>query len=113
MGPLDVARTVSGLVLGLEIILVYVFCIARWTAADIVLPVQALRANMGRAKDGDLAALTPALTTNELGELTLGFDDMLRGIAERERMIVRLAFGHPGIRVIFMSGHSADVFPRS
>ncbi|HTX71619.1 MAG TPA: HAMP domain-containing protein, partial [Rectinemataceae bacterium] len=91
MGPLDVARTVSGLVLGLSILLVYVFFIARWTAADIVLPVQSLRANMSRAREGDLAALTPALTTNELGELTLGFNDMLRGLAERER--IKVLFG--------------------
>ena len=91
MGPLDVARVVSGLVLGLAIILVYVFFIARWTAADIVAPVEALRANMARAREGDLEALTPALTANELGDLTVGFNDMLRGIAERER--IKVLFG--------------------
>lgn len=41
---------------------------------------------MDRAREGDLEALTPALTTNELGDLTVGFNDMLRGIAERERI---------------------------
>jgi class 3 adenylate cyclase len=91
MGPLDVARVVSGLVIGLLIILVYVFFIARWTAADIVVPVEALRANMDRAREGDLEALTPALTANELGDLTVGFNDMLRGIAERER--IKVLFG--------------------
>ncbi|HUW42478.1 MAG TPA: adenylate/guanylate cyclase domain-containing protein [Rectinemataceae bacterium] len=91
MGPLDLARVVSGLVIGLAIILVYVFFIARWTAADIVVPVEALRANMDRAREGDLEALTPALTTNELGDLTVGFNDMLRGIAERER--IKALFG--------------------
>ncbi|MGO8692116.1 MAG: adenylate/guanylate cyclase domain-containing protein [Rectinemataceae bacterium] len=86
MGPLDLARVISGLAIGLAIILVYVFFIARWTAADIVAPVEALRSNMDRAREGDLEALTPALTTNELGDLTVGFNDMLRGIAERERI---------------------------
>jgi class 3 adenylate cyclase len=91
MAPLDVVRVVLGLGIGLFIILIYVYFIARWTAEDIIRPVETLRANMGRATLGDLAALTPALASNELGELTIGFNAMLRGIAERER--IKLLFG--------------------
>jgi class 3 adenylate cyclase len=91
VAPLDVARIVAGLGLGLAFILVYVYLIAHWTASDIVEPLELLRSNMGRAREGDLDALTPAVTANELGDLTVGFNDMLRGIAERER--IKALFG--------------------
>jgi class 3 adenylate cyclase len=86
VAPLDVFRIVAGLALGLSLIVVYVWFIARWTASDIIDPVMLLRRNVDRAKEGDLGALTPAVTANEIGELTVGFNEMLRGIAERERI---------------------------
>jgi class 3 adenylate cyclase len=86
VGPFDVVRIVLGLSLGLAIAIAYVWLIARWTAADIARPIEELRANMARAEEGDLSALTSATTANELGELTVGFNSMLRGIAERGRI---------------------------
>jgi len=86
IAPFDTLRIVIGLSLGLGIILVYVFLIAHWTGLDIVRPIEALRANIGRAREGDLSAITPATTANELGELTVGVNAMLKGIAERARI---------------------------
>ena len=86
IGPFDTLRIVFGLSLGLALVLVYVSLIAKWTAADIARPIEALRANMARAETGDLSALTPAVSANEIGELTVGFNSMLRGIAERGRI---------------------------
>jgi class 3 adenylate cyclase len=86
IAPLDTLRIVVGLALGLGIVLVYVFFIARWTATDIALPLELLRANMLRVEAGDLGAITPATTANEIGELTVGFNSMLKGIVERGRI---------------------------
>ncbi len=91
VAPLDVLRIVAGLGLGLSMIVVYVFFIARWTASDIIDPVVLLRSNVDKAKQGDLTALTPAVAANEIGDLTVGFNAMLRGIAERER--IKVLFG--------------------
>jgi len=84
--PFDTLRIVTGLLFGLSIVLVYVILIARWTAEDISRPLEKLRANMSRAEIGDLSAMTPATTANEIGELTIGFNAMLKGMAERGRI---------------------------
>jgi class 3 adenylate cyclase len=86
IGPFDTIRIVVGLSLGLALVLVYVLLIASWTATDIARPIEVLRANMARAETGDLAAITPATSANEIGELTVGFNSMLKGIAERGRI---------------------------
>jgi len=86
IGPFDTLRIVIGLSLGLSLVLVYVFFISRWTATDIARPIELLRANMARAEAGDLSATTPATSANEIGELTVGFNSMLKGIAERGRI---------------------------
>jgi len=86
IAPFDTLRIAAGLSLGLAIVLVYVFLIAHWTSLDIVGPLEALRANIDRAREGDLSALTPATTANEVGELTVGVNAMLKGIAERGRI---------------------------
>ena len=86
IGAFDTLRIVVGLSLGLSLVLVYVFFISRWTATDIARPIEELRANMALVEAGDLTAFTPATSANEIGELTLGFNSMLRGIAERGRI---------------------------
>jgi adenylate cyclase len=86
IGTFDTLRIIVGLSLGLALVLVYVFFISRWTATDIARPIEVLRANMARAEAGDLGAFTPATSANEIGELTVGFNSMLRGIAERGRI---------------------------
>jgi class 3 adenylate cyclase len=86
IGPFDTLRIVIGLSLGLSLALVYVFFISAWTATDIARPIEVLRANMARAEAGDLAAITPATSANEIGELTVGFNSMLKGIVERGRI---------------------------
>jgi class 3 adenylate cyclase len=84
--PFDTIRIVLGLTLGLTLVVVYVFLISRWTATDIAQPIEQLRANMARAEAGDLSAITPATSANEIGELAVGFNSMLKGIAERGRI---------------------------
>ncbi len=86
IAPLDTIRIAIGLAIGLAVVLCYVFFITRWTSADLSKPIEELRANMRKAEAGDLDAMTPATASNELGELTIGFNAMLRGIAERGRI---------------------------
>ena len=86
IGPFDTIASSSAFRLGLALVLVYVFLIAAWTATDIARPIEELRANMARAEAGDLSAITPATSANEIGELAVGFNAMLKGIAERGRI---------------------------
>jgi class 3 adenylate cyclase len=86
IAPLDTIRIAIGLVFGLSIVLAYVFFITRWTSSDLAKPIEELRENMRRAEAGDLSATTPATAANELGELAVGFNLMLKGIAERGRI---------------------------
>jgi class 3 adenylate cyclase len=86
IAPLDTIRIAIGLVFGLSIVLVYVFFITRWTSSDIAQPIEELRENMRRAEAGDLDAVTSATSANEIGDLAVGFNAMLKGIAERGRI---------------------------
>jgi class 3 adenylate cyclase len=86
IAPLDTIRIAIGLAFGLTIVLCYVFFITRWTSSDLAKPIEELRKNMRRAEAGDLSAVTPATSANELGELAVGFNAMLKGIAERGRI---------------------------
>jgi class 3 adenylate cyclase len=83
---LAVAAFVFGLVL---------ISIAAWLTAT---PVQAVRAGLQRVEDGDLNTRLVVFDGTELGELQRGFNAMVHGLRERER--VRDLFGrHVGREV--------------
>ena len=54
-------------------------------------PVRALRSSISRVSDGDLTASVPIYDGTEIGVLQAGFNNMLEGLQERER--IRDLFG--------------------
>ena len=54
-----------------------------------------------------------ALAARHEGPLHLLLTDVVMPEMNGLDLYTRIAASHPGIRVIFMSGYSADVFPRS
>lgn len=79
-------RLVIGMAIGLSIVLGYAAAISRWVSSDFILPLEELRGTMRRLGQDETAEPTPVTTTNELGELALGFNAMLKGLDERNRL---------------------------
>lgn len=67
------------------------FELAHLLSRAITEPVEAVRRAMHEVRSGDLTALVPVLTSDELGELAHDFNQMAGGLQEREEM--RTAFG--------------------
>lgn len=65
--------------------------VMRRAARSITEPVEALRQAMASVADGDLDQRVPVERRGELGRLAAGFNHMVAGLAERER--IRAAFG--------------------
>lgn len=61
------------------------------TATSTAAPVLAVRRALGRVEQGDYSVTVPVFDTTELGLLQAGFNTMVSGLAERER--VRDLFG--------------------
>jgi adenylate cyclase len=83
---LGVAMVVLGAV-GLAVGLLAVVLAAR-TTAD---PISALRRGLARVQRGDFDVRVPVYDGSQIGQLQLGFNEMVAGLAERER--IREAFG--------------------
>jgi class 3 adenylate cyclase len=58
---------------------------------SVTVPIARLRAALARVRAGDYGARVPVVTSDELGELTVDFNLMATGLAEREQL--RSAFG--------------------
>lgn len=68
-------------------------------------PVRRLRDQVIRVRDGDFAARTPVLSSDELGELAHEVNEMAHGLVEREQ--IRDAFGtylDKGVVEVILSG---------
>ncbi len=76
--PAVITLAVAGLVLG---------ALTTWLAAGAVGdPVRALQHGMQRVRRGDATARVTVYDTTELGELQMGFNAMVEGLAERRRL---------------------------
>jgi class 3 adenylate cyclase len=83
---IDTLRIAFGLALSLSVVLLYVFFIVRWNISDFICPLDDLRSGMDRLKAGELGVQVGATTTNEIGELTVDFNAMARGLEERDKI---------------------------
>jgi adenylate cyclase len=93
-------RAVAGpsLVIGCALIVVVGSVVFGVIGTSITGPVEAIRRGMGNVQEGDLEASVPATDAGELGLLQVGFNQMVDGLRERERM--RDLFGrHVGVEV--------------
>ncbi|HOV14628.1 MAG TPA: adenylate/guanylate cyclase domain-containing protein, partial [Spirochaetota bacterium] len=75
-----------GILNGTIISLLYVFLFVRWTKKDIVSPIRELLSNMEKTKNGDLESFSIVRTNDEIGDLTEGYNSMLKGLQEREKI---------------------------
>ena len=78
-----IALTATGIVVGLLAVVLAV----RTTAE----PISSVRRALGHAERGDFEVRVPVYDASEIGQLQLGFNEMVAGLAERER--IRAAFG--------------------
>ncbi len=83
LGISTVALTGTGIVVGLIAVVLAV----RTTAE----PISSVRRGLARVQRGDFEVRVPVYDASEIGQLQLGFNDMVAGLAERER--IRAAFG--------------------
>lgn len=86
VNALDTLRILTGITLGLAIILVYVFLIVRWTAEDMIKPLLTLSGSLKQVEEEDFSLRFPVTSSNEIGKLTLGFNRMLQGLEERNKI---------------------------
>ncbi|MDG3009364.1 adenylate/guanylate cyclase domain-containing protein [Rhodococcus sp. D2-41] len=73
-----IALSVAALVFGLLAI--------RLVAGAVADPVQSLHEGVRRVRGGDLSATVKVYDTSQLGALQAGFNDMVAGLAERDRL---------------------------
>jgi adenylate cyclase len=83
LGISIIALTGTGIIVGLLAVVLAV----RTTAE----PISSVRRGLGRVQRGDFDVRIPVYDASEIGQLQLGFNDMVAGLAERER--IRDAFG--------------------
>jgi class 3 adenylate cyclase len=83
---IDNLQMIAGVAGGLTAAFIYIFFFVRWTSADVVGRVRELLSRMGRVKKGDLEAYASVRSGDEIGELGEGFNAMLDGLRERERI---------------------------
>ena len=76
----------AGVALGILVSLVYSYFFVRLTTADIIDPVRELGEKMRETEEGRYDNFMSIRTNDELGELTRGFNHMLRGLAERDKI---------------------------
>ncbi len=96
----EVSRTklaVIMLVLG-GVVLVFGQLVTVLNARSVVAPIQSVRAALQRVDEGDLDVEVPVYDGTQLGQLQAGFNQMVHGLRERER--IRDLFGrHVGREV--------------
>ncbi len=78
-----IALTSTGIIVGLIAVVLAV----RTTAE----PISSVRRALAEAQRGDFGVRVPVYDASEIGQLQRGFNDMVAGLAERER--IRAAFG--------------------
>jgi len=86
VNTIDTWRIVLGSALGVCFMLGYVFFVFRWAAGDLTAPLFVLRDAMKKVETGSDQAGLPVVANNEVGELTLGFNRMMKGLGERDRI---------------------------
>jgi class 3 adenylate cyclase len=82
----DSLQMLTGVAGGLTAAFIYLFFFVRWMSADIAAPVRELQSRMQRVAQGDMDAYVRVRSGDELGELGEGFNAMLDGLRDRERI---------------------------
>jgi class 3 adenylate cyclase len=105
--------TAGDVVRAMLILVVFLVAVATLAASGIALfvshsvaaPLGRLRLAMGEVEQGDLGVVAPVVSNDEIGALTEGFNRMVHGLRDRERM--RETFGKyvsPQVRDEILAG---------
>jgi class 3 adenylate cyclase len=78
LGPAVVVAVLVAFTVSLELTILL--------SRSIFAPLDALREATERVREGDLATRVPVISTDETGRLARSFNDMVAGLAERERL---------------------------
>lgn len=81
-----VFQLLFGVVPGLFFSIVYIFQIVSWSNISILKPVNELLSSMNRVAGGDLNSYTIVRSREETGQLSYGFNQMVDGLKEREKI---------------------------
>ncbi|MFL5780670.1 MAG: adenylate/guanylate cyclase domain-containing protein [Thermoleophilaceae bacterium] len=87
----DAARLGLGVISGFVILVVVGIPVIQLLADSVVAPISALEHATGRVARGDFDVRVPVTSTDESGRLSRSFNDMVAGLAEREKL--RETFG--------------------
>jgi len=75
-----------GIIPGLFFSLIYIFKIVSWSNYSILKPINELLVSMKSVSKGNLDSYTIVRSREETGQLSYGFNQMLNGLKERERI---------------------------
>lgn len=81
-----VFRLFVGIVPGLFFSLIYILKIVTWSNYSILKPIKELLISMKNVSKGNLDSYTVVRSREETGQLSFGFNQMLDGLKERERI---------------------------
>lgn len=84
-------RMLFSIVVGLTVALLYIIFFVKWNTRLLLEPIQDLMTRMDETARGDFSSPARVTTNDEIGYLTEHFNEMQRGLAERER--VKTLFG--------------------
>jgi class 3 adenylate cyclase len=87
----DAARLGIGVISGFAVLLVVGYPVIGLLSDSVVAPITALEEATGRVARGDFDVRVPVTSTDESGRLSRSFNDMVAGLAEREKL--RETFG--------------------
>lgn len=86
-----VLQLYMGIIPGLFFSLIYIFKIVSWSNASILKPIKELLVSMKKVAKGNLNSYAIVRSREETGQLASGFNQMLNGLKDRER--IKTLFG--------------------
>ena len=86
----DTLSMFVGISTGIMVSVIYLLFFIRWTNKDITQPVKELLMNMRETRGGESDSYTLVRTSDEIGELAEGYNEMIKKIHEHVEQISRL-----------------------
>ena len=99
-------RLIWGFLNGIAVSMIYIFFFLKWTNASITRPINEIVREMKNTSKGDFGNYTTVRTKDEIGKLGEGFNKMVDGLKEREK--IKSLFGQYLTREIsdeILNGH--------
>lgn len=82
ISTVDLILSFTGMMTSVIVAVVYIFFFVNWTNKSLNIPVKELLLNMKKTSDGELSCFSLVRTNDEMGKLTVGFNDMSQKIKD-------------------------------